>query len=279
MPSDSMPGAFSFLRSQRKSGTSVHRAIPRHPGQAGPWQGTRRRDGAGSRPHPARRLGASVQAAARCDAHELPLRERRQCAVESRSVTAVRALCPVRCARRCRGVCRCRFEAIATTLAQRESNSFWCCRLRVRVPHVDLWIAQAVRAVDCKSTCRGFDSRSNDRRPQAGSSGASPIRDRPVRVRQASQWIAARNEPCSGCQPAPLPGGGRQRDEAGARRHGRSRGFHGRRRSQHRPLVAHAPGAFPLLPPDARCIRHKAATGSPQTSEPDHQSHSQGEFP
>ena len=32
MPSDSIPGAFSFLRSQRKSGTSVHRAIPRHPG-------------------------------------------------------------------------------------------------------------------------------------------------------------------------------------------------------------------------------------------------------
>lgn len=73
MPSDSMPGAFSFLRSQRKSGTSVHRAIPRHPGMLARGKGSGERDDAGSYPQSARRLGASVQAAARCDANELPL--------------------------------------------------------------------------------------------------------------------------------------------------------------------------------------------------------------
>lgn len=91
---------------------------PEASGHAGPRQGKRR----------TRRCGVipAVGAAPGClGAGRGAVRRKRiaalkQAAMRSRILIgdSGTGFCPVRCARRCRGVCRCRFKATATTLAQ-----------------------------------------------------------------------------------------------------------------------------------------------------------------
>lgn len=109
-------GGIFVLAFAKEMDTRVHRAVPRHPGL--PVARVAFNATIGDSPRPARHLVASVRTVARCDANELPLRERGQYAVEISIGISGMGFCPIRCARLCRGVCRCRSEAIATTLAQ-----------------------------------------------------------------------------------------------------------------------------------------------------------------
>ena len=142
------PGAFSFWRSH-KGITRVKRdciALPKHPDSAGPRQGNprRRKD--------APCLDASARAASGCNRTRIGvfdvMSEALMRNIDERS-TAVRACMPVRCARRCRGVCRGSGEGVPRSDVSSVVEQQALLQVTGSNPVRLAWIAQSGRASDC----------------------------------------------------------------------------------------------------------------------------------
>ena len=89
-------------------------ALPKHPGFCWPEAGKT------AKALHAPCLDASARAAARCTRNELAFLTRRQCGTSFKRSTAAWVHLPIRCARRCRGVCRGSQEGVPRkTMAER----------------------------------------------------------------------------------------------------------------------------------------------------------------
>ena len=101
-------------------------------------------------------------------------------------------LCPVRCARRCRGVCR----RVGDGVPRADDSSAWessgACRWPpVRIRFVHHWIAQSGRASVLDTECRGFEPRSKAHDLSRHDIGTQvPPRERPVRRVVLPRWNA-----------------------------------------------------------------------------------------